>query len=146
MSAQLRDVLRSVKSIRREHALKEGHRTSSRVFANSAGHTMDQSRVSKVFKRVLKAAGLPHHYTPHVSVRLPSTLCRSRHNRHTFGSLLLAQGAPLTYVARQMGHASLETTLRYYARWIPDLLILGERAWNLSVRLRRPEDASSATS
>ncbi len=39
--------------------------------------------------------------------------------RHTFASLLLAAGAPITYVSAQLGHANPATTLRYYARWIP---------------------------
>ena len=38
--------------------------------------------------------------------------------RHTFASLLLSAGAPLLYVAKQMGHASSGTTLRHYAAWI----------------------------
>jgi hypothetical protein len=33
--------------------------------------------------------------------------------------LLLAERAPITYVADQLGHANASTTLRYYARWIP---------------------------
>jgi hypothetical protein len=39
--------------------------------------------------------------------------------RHTFASTLLAKGAPITYVAQQMGHANANITLKYYARWIP---------------------------
>ena len=39
--------------------------------------------------------------------------------RHTYASLLLAEGAPLTYVAQQMGHSKPTTTLRFYAKWIP---------------------------
>jgi len=39
--------------------------------------------------------------------------------RHTFASLLLAAGAPITYVSAQLGHANPATTLRYYARWVP---------------------------
>ena len=39
--------------------------------------------------------------------------------RHTFASLLLAAGAPITYVGAQLGHANPTTTLRFYARWIP---------------------------
>ena len=34
-------------------------------------------------------------------------------------SLLLAAGAPITYVSAQLGHANPTTTLRYYAKWIP---------------------------
>ena len=30
------------------------------------------------------------------------------------------KGAPIAYVAKQMGHSSPAVTLQYYARWIPD--------------------------
>ena len=39
--------------------------------------------------------------------------------RRTYASLLLAAGAPITYVSAQLGHANPSTTLRYYAKWIP---------------------------
>jgi len=39
--------------------------------------------------------------------------------RHTFATHLLAQGAPITYVAAQLGHAKPTTTLTYYAHWLP---------------------------
>jgi integrase-like protein len=39
--------------------------------------------------------------------------------RHTFASLLLAQGVPITYVAAQLGHSKPTTTLQWYAHWIP---------------------------
>src|SRR5262249_11452645 len=39
--------------------------------------------------------------------------------RHTFASLLLAQRAPITYVAAQLGHSRPTTTLQWYAHWIP---------------------------
>ena len=38
--------------------------------------------------------------------------------RHTFATTLLAKGAPITYVAQQMGPSSPATTLRHYAHWI----------------------------
>jgi hypothetical protein len=38
---------------------------------------------------------------------------------YTFASLLLAQKAPITYVAAQLGHARPTTTLQFYAHWIP---------------------------
>jgi integrase len=35
--------------------------------------------------------------------------------RHTFASLLIAEGATVVFVSRQLGHASPATTLRFYA-------------------------------
>ena len=40
--------------------------------------------------------------------------------RHTFASLLLAAGEPITYVSRQLGHHDSAITLRVYAHWLPD--------------------------
>jgi len=39
---------------------------------------------------------------------------------HTFASLLLQDGAPITYVSRQLGHKDASITLRVYAHWLPD--------------------------
>jgi integrase len=61
--------------------------------------------VGKAFRRTLTRAGLP-------AFRLNDL-------RHTYASLLLAAGAPITYVSAQLGHATPTTTLRYYAKWIP---------------------------
>ena len=46
-------------------------------------------------------------------------LCRARHKRHTFGSLLIQAGAPLTYVCDQMGHSSVKITVDIYGHLIP---------------------------
>jgi integrase len=40
--------------------------------------------------------------------------------RHTFASLLLQAGVPITYVSRQLGHKDSATTLRVYAHWLPE--------------------------
>ena len=37
--------------------------------------------------------------------------------RHTFNSLLINVGEPVTYVRRQLGHKDSAITLRVHARW-----------------------------
>lgn len=39
--------------------------------------------------------------------------------RHTYASILVREGLSLTYVSRQLGHASTATTEKYYAHWLP---------------------------
>ena len=73
---------------------------------NESGQPHDEARVRKVFKRTLGKARLP-------AFRLYDL-------RHTFALLLLAASAPITYVSAQLGHVNPSTTLRYYARWIPN--------------------------
>ena len=69
------------------------------------GTALDHNNVAKRFKRVLRNAGLVGH--------------RLYDLRHTFASELLARCAPITYVSHQLGHRSPDTTLKFYARWIP---------------------------
>jgi integrase len=40
--------------------------------------------------------------------------------RHTFASLLLQAGEPITYVSRQLRHKDSAITLRVYAQWLPE--------------------------
>jgi hypothetical protein len=39
--------------------------------------------------------------------------------RHTFATLALAAGALIEWISKQMGHTSIRTTLKYYARFLP---------------------------
>ena len=76
------------------------------LFCTEAGTPLDQSRVRKVFSRVLHAAGLVSHFYPHCL-------------RHTFASILLQQGESPAYVQRQLGHASIQLTVDTYGKWLP---------------------------
>ena len=55
--------------------------------------------------RVLKAAQMPQHFTPHCL-------------RHTYASILLADGVSPVYVQEQLGHATIELRVSTYGRWL----------------------------
>ncbi len=106
MSAGLAHVLQRLHVERKAEALKRGWPTVPKwVFCSEAGTPLDLSNVTKAWRRVLKKANLP-------AFRLYDL-------RHTYATTLLARGAPITYVAAQLGHTTPATTLRYYAHWIP---------------------------
>jgi integrase len=39
--------------------------------------------------------------------------------RHTFATLALVDGASIEWIAKQMGHEDVSTTLRHYHKWLP---------------------------
>ena len=81
------------------------------VFCTRAGTPMDESKVRRAMRQVLRHAKLPVHFSPHCL-------------RHTYASLMLQQGESLTYVQRQLGHASINLTADTYGKWLP----LGNKA------------------
>jgi integrase len=54
---------------------------------------LDADKIRSAFKRALRTAGLPLHFTPHCL-------------RHTYASLLISDGVSPAYVQRQLGHAT----------------------------------------
>jgi integrase len=109
MSAQLVRVLGQLVLDRKEHLLKLGLSVDELptlwLFQNEAGEPMDDSKVRKVFARLLIKAGLAR---------------RNLHFlRHTFASLLIQQGESLVYVKEQMGHSSIDITVDTYGHLVP---------------------------
>ena len=49
----------------------------------------------------------------------PSRDTATRHNRHTFASLLLQNRESPAYVKEQMGHSSIQVTVDVYGHLIP---------------------------
>jgi integrase len=85
------------------------HRATSRfaapndfVFASERGTPLYWRNVARrALQPALRNAGLPH--------------LRWHDLRHTFASLLIAEGANIVYVSRQLGHGSSDITLRCYS-------------------------------
>jgi len=105
-SDDLLRVLADLRRSRQEQALKSGSKLCPWVFTCRKGQPIGMNNVkARYFKRAIRKAGLRDF--------------RFHDLRHTYASLLLAQGEPLTYVANQLGHANPGITLKIYARWIP---------------------------
>lgn len=66
---------------------------------------MEQNHIRRVFKRVLKKAGIRE--------------MRLHDIRHTFASLLLSQNESPVYVKEQLGHSSIQMTVDIYGHLIP---------------------------
>ncbi len=71
----------------------------------------------------------PDHLLRRLLVRLGLPQARVHDLRHTYGSLLLAQGAPVELVAERMGHANPNITLGIYRH----LLEEERRGWVLDI-------------
>ena len=98
-------VLRRLRARAGEAALRRGDGSMSWLFPAADGSPMPHATAQVAFKRVLKAAELPGHFS-----------CHSL--RHTYASLLLAGGVSPAYVQEQLGHASIELTVGTYGRWL----------------------------
>jgi integrase len=75
------------------------------LFVSKVGTPLDPANVRKGMTHALKAAKLPTHFTPHCL-------------RHTYASILLADGVSPVYVQEQLGHATIELTVSTYGRWL----------------------------
>jgi integrase len=106
MSPELCKALRERHSRReRERLLRGWPEVPEWVFVNSRGKLLDESLVRYRFAQAMRRAGLSGH--------------RLYDLRHSYASIQLARGVPLTYVAAQLGHVKPTTTLQWYARWLP---------------------------
>jgi len=83
-----------------KQALGDGWQESGLMFTNSIGTFLDQSKVSKEFKKVLKRAGLPD--------------MRFHDLRHTSLSSLLENGISINTTQNRGGHSKASTTVNIY--------------------------------
>ena len=107
MSRQLRRVLLDLYTHRLAEANAEGRTsiTDDLVFPSQAGTPLKPDNIAvRYMQPALTKAGLKH-FTLHDL-------------RHTYGSLLIQDGASLTYVRDQMGHYSIQVTADTYGHLV----------------------------
>jgi integrase len=106
LTPQLVEVLRRLQIARAEEKLKAGWPTLPEwVFTEPDGAFIDRRRFERAFARILKAAELPAHHTPHSL-------------RHSYASILISEGVSPVYVSKQLGHHSVAITTRVYTEWL----------------------------
>ena len=99
--------LAALRRVRKQYWLSKGNnRMPDWVFHNEDGGWLDASNlVRRHFKKCLTKAELHER--------------RFHDLRHTFASLLLTAGAPIAYVSEQLGHSSIELTVKRYGHLTP---------------------------
>ena len=108
MSKQLRAVLLKLRDERLLSAFAAGRDNilNEFVFPSPEGKVLDPDNLfHRCFLPVLTKAGLRRF--------------RLHDLRHTFGSLLIQDGATLAYVKEQMGHSSIQVTVDIYGHLVP---------------------------
>ncbi len=82
-----------------------GQAAQAFVFATRTGNPLDYQRIYQTWLRIQKLSGVKK--TIHTF-------------RHTFATVGLAKGIPITEMSRILGHADVATTLNMYSHAIPD--------------------------
>jgi integrase len=124
LSAQLTKVLKAHLASQKAETLRKGWKeVPTWVFTNEVGGTLHPDNFrNRVWPKLLAKAGLR-------KIRIHDL-------RHTYASLLIAQGESLAYVKDQMGHHSIRVTVDTYGHLMPG----GNKA-----AVDRLDDASAAT-
>ena len=99
---------RNYKQICEEWRLACPHSELNLVFPNSNGNYQSADNLAKRrFLPALNRAGIDK--------------IRFHDLRHTYASLLLANGAPMKYVQHQLGHSSITMTMDLYTHLLPEV-------------------------
>lgn len=106
MSPQLVTALLAWRRVQRKRWLKKGQTMPPWVFSSLEGTALEERNVRHVFSRLLEKSEIRQ-------VRIHDL-------RHSYATLLLQAGAPITYVSAQLGHRDDSITLRVYAHYLPD--------------------------
>lgn len=99
---------RNYKQVCEEWRLACPHSELNLVFPNSNGNYQSADNLAKRrFLPALNRAGI--------------NKIRFHDLRHTYASLLLANGAPMKYVQHQLGHSSITMTMDLYTHLLPEV-------------------------
>src|SRR5215469_58146 len=92
-----------------EARIKMGDRWKEQglIFGNIYGAHFNPNHVWRLFKKLLKVAGLPN--------------VRFHDLRHSAATVLIAAGVPLKVVSELLGHSSVATTADIYAHVLPEM-------------------------
>ena len=82
----------------------EGTQEDDRIFTNEVGHPLFPTSITQWMRKFIKRTGLPQ------------TCVHSL--RHTYASLLIAEGTPLVVVSNNLGHTQTSTTNDIYSHVI----------------------------
>ncbi len=106
VSDQVIDLLREQQAWQwlQANTLKAQWQCSNRIFTTENGTPMRPDRLTQWFSRFVAKTDLP-------PIHIHSL-------RHTYATLCIAQGVPITAVAAQLGHANVATTATIYAHAI----------------------------
>ncbi|MBK7841935.1 MAG: site-specific integrase [Candidatus Obscuribacter sp.] len=102
------------------------------LFTNRNGKPIDK-HMDEVWKRALKKAGLRHR--------------PSYQLRHTFVTRCIIENLPIPYIAKIIGHSTIDTLIRHYAGWIDAATNQYEQKLRDSFEVSKPRQlvASSST-
>lgn len=102
------DMSQELMQVLREWKMASLPNTNNLVFPNSDGNYQDANNmIKRRFKPSLERAGID--------------TIRFHDLRHTYASLLLANGAPMKYVQHQLGHSSIKMTMDLYTHLLPEV-------------------------
>ena len=109
MPALVADALRAHRMRQLEERLAAEARwhESGLVFTSTLGTPLDERNLNRLFKAILRDAGLP--------------AIRYHDLRHTAASLLLAQGVDPRTIMETLGHSQISLTLNTYVHVVPAL-------------------------
>ncbi len=105
LSSELLQALQALYGKQRSFWFKKGSEMPEWVFATKQGVPPDYNVFRKAFRRLQRRARVRER--------------RVHDLRHTYASLQLAAGKPISYVSAQLGHKNPQITLAIYTRWVP---------------------------